>query len=171
MFLQATHASVTCACFVCTCISAFCFMSLCANPMINTLGLVIGERRGVVKEKRRGKYGGVKGYGCFSLGDRACCHGAGPPIGGSLVQSLNSADCFIIENFFLSSCLTIQPLLLHLSCSFFPLLCLSYTTFLFSLFHTHTQKRPVNYIRFLMCAEAAIQFFPSTIHSFRLVNV
>lgn len=50
--------------------------------------------------REREKYGGVEGYGCFSLGDRACCHGAGPPIGGSLVQSLNSTDCFIIEKFF-----------------------------------------------------------------------
>lgn len=63
------------------------------------------EGRGVVREKGEGKKksGGVEGYGCFSLGDRACCHGAGPPIGGSPVQSLNSTDCFIIEKFFLSS--------------------------------------------------------------------
>lgn len=58
--------------------------------------------------------GGVKGCGSFSLGDRASCHGAGPPIGGSLIQSRNGSGCFIIENFSLSSCLTIQPLL-HLS--------------------------------------------------------
>lgn len=106
------------------------FLSACMqNPMINTLCLVIGERRGVVREKRREKYGGVEGYGCFSLGDRACCHGAGPPIGGSLVQSLNSADCFIIEKFFLSSCLTSYPLLLHLSLLFFSLPFLSSTVF------------------------------------------
>lgn len=91
------------------------YLCLCEYPEIYTPGLVIGERRGVVREKGREKYGGVEGYGCFSLGDRACCHGAGPLIGGGLVQSLNSTDCFIIEKFFLSSCLTSQPLLLHLS--------------------------------------------------------
>lgn len=73
-----------------------------------------GKEGGRERERKR-KYGGVEGYGCFSLGDRACCHGAGPPIGGSLVQSLNSTDCFIIEKFFLSSCLTSHPLLLHRS--------------------------------------------------------
>lgn len=59
---------------------------ICVYPVMNTPGLVIGERRGVEREKRRENYGGVEGYGCFSLGDRACCHGAGSPIGGSLVQ-------------------------------------------------------------------------------------
>lgn len=69
-------------------------------------------------EREKKKSGGVEGYGCFSLGDRACCHGAGPPIGGRPVQSLNSTDCFIIEKFFLSSCLAGRPFLLHLSSRF-----------------------------------------------------
>ena len=92
------------------------------------------ETRGVVRVKGREKYGGVEGYGCFSLGDRACCHGAGPPIGGSLVQSLNSTDCFIIEKFFLSSSLTSHPLLLHLS--LFPLLSLFLSLSLLPPFHS-----------------------------------
>lgn len=105
--------------FVCLCVS---FLSLQEYPMINTLSFVIGDRRGSWERKEaKKKYGGVEGYGCFSLGDRACCHGAGPPIGGSLVQSLNSADCFIIEKFFLSSCLGSHPLLLHPSFFFPPL--------------------------------------------------
>lgn len=58
-----------------------------------------------MRVKRKKKYGGVEGYGSFPPGDRACCHGAGPLIGGSFTQSCNSADCFIIEKFFLSSCL------------------------------------------------------------------
>lgn len=52
-----------------------------------------------MRVKREKKYGGVEGYGCFPPGDRACCHGAGLLIGGSLTQSCNSADCFIIEKF------------------------------------------------------------------------
>lgn len=41
--------------------------------------------------------GGVEGALWFSLGDRACCHGAGPPIGGGLGQSHASTVCFIID--------------------------------------------------------------------------
>lgn len=85
------------------------FICACEYPVINTLGLVMGGRWGLWERRGEEKYGGVEGYGCFSLGDRACCHGAGPPIGGDLVQSLNSRDCFIIEKFFLSSCLTSHP--------------------------------------------------------------
>lgn len=84
-------------------------------------GMEGGGAGGVVRESGEGKKkksGGVEGYGCFSLGDRACCHGAGPPIGGRPVQSLNSTDCFIIEKFFLSSCLAGHPFLLHLSSPF-----------------------------------------------------
>lgn len=86
-------------------------------------------KEGVVREKGREKYGGVEGYGWFSLGDRACCHGAGPPIGGDLVQSLNSIDCFIIEKFFLSSCLTSHP-------------CSSIFFFFFPLFSSCTLLHP-----------------------------
>lgn len=68
-----------------------------------------------MREKGKEKYGGVEGYVCFSLGDRACCHGAGPPIGGGLVQSLKSTDCFIIEKFSSLPVSLGTPFLLHLS--------------------------------------------------------
>lgn len=61
-----------------------------------------GTKGGSWERKGVEKYGGVEGNICFSLGDRACCYGAAPSIGGSLVQSLNSKDCFIIEKFFLT---------------------------------------------------------------------
>lgn len=121
------------------------------------MGIDEGRER---EKKRKKKYGGVEGYGCFSLGDRACCHGAGPPIGGSLVQSLNSADCFIIEKFFLSSCLGSHPLLLHPS-FFSPPSPISYI-----LLHCFSHlKKLICYIRFIMSAVAATQFhFDTVIH-------
>lgn len=110
-----------------------------------------------MRVKRKEKYGGVEGYGSFSLGDRACCHGAGPPIGGCLVQWHNSADSFIIEKFFLSSCLTVHTLLLHPSLFSFPL------------FHPLSllshKKKLMNYIRFIMSAVATTHFHSDTVTS------
>lgn len=88
---------------------------------------IIGERR---RDHAREKYGGVARYGCFSLGDRACCHGAGLAIGGSVGQWLNRTDCFIIEKFF--PLFPSHPVTPPFFLIFFP----SAFTFLFCLFHS-----------------------------------
>lgn len=66
--------------------SVVCFsfsLYLFVLTLVNQGMLIIGERR---RDHEREKYGGVARYGCFSLGDRACCHGAGLAIGGSVGQ-------------------------------------------------------------------------------------
>lgn len=113
-------------------------------PAVHTAACLIGEGAGVVRKKReiRGCTGILAD---FSLGDRACCHGAGPPIGGVPGQSFNSTDCFIIEKF---SSLPVSP----------TAPCFSPSSSL--------QRKLINYTRFVMSAQAVSQIPSDTLLHF-----